>query len=120
MALVTRFIPDIPRGRARDFDLKGFLLIGPGLSMFLTGATLLGLDLVTRQTVVAGAPCGGAVAHAMATSGTRCSSREPLIDLQACSTMPTFFAGVAGGFLFRIGIGAAPFLLPLLFQGASA
>jgi MFS family permease len=30
--------------------------------------------------------------------------------------MPTFFAGVVGGFLFRIGIGAIPFLLPLLLQ----
>ncbi len=28
----------------------------------------------------------------------------------------TFFAGVVGGFLFRIGIGAMPFLLPLLLQ----
>jgi len=29
---------------------------------------------------------------------------------------PTFFAGVFGGFLFRLGIGAIPFLLPLLLQ----
>ena len=30
--------------------------------------------------------------------------------------MPTFFAGVVGGLVFRIGIGAIPFLLPLLLQ----
>ena len=29
---------------------------------------------------------------------------------------PTFFAGVVGGFIFRIGIGAIPFLLPLMLQ----
>ena len=30
--------------------------------------------------------------------------------------VPTFRASVIGGFLFRMGIGALPFLLPLLLQ----
>ena len=30
--------------------------------------------------------------------------------------MPTFRAAIVGGFLFRMGIGALPFLLPLLLQ----
>ena len=30
--------------------------------------------------------------------------------------IPTFRAAILGGFLFRIGIGAIPFLLPLLLQ----
>ncbi len=30
--------------------------------------------------------------------------------------IPTYRAGVVGGFLFRTGLGAGPFLLPLLFQ----
>ena len=30
--------------------------------------------------------------------------------------IPTFFNGVAAGSLFRIGVGATPFLLPLLLQ----
>jgi MFS family permease len=43
--------------------------------------------------------------------------REPdaIIDLGLLKT-PTFFTGVVGGFVFRIGIGAIPFLLPLLLQ----
>ena len=40
---------------------------------------------------------------------------DPIIDLGLLKT-PTFFAGVVGGFIFRIGIGAIPFLLPLLLQ----
>ena len=40
---------------------------------------------------------------------------EPIIDLKLLA-IPTFRAGVVGGFLFRIGLGAGPFLLPLLFQ----
>ena len=40
---------------------------------------------------------------------------EPIIDLKLLA-IPTFRAGVVGGFLFRTGLGAGPFLLPLLFQ----
>jgi MFS family permease len=38
-----------------------------------------------------------------------------ILDLSLLKT-PTFFAGVVGGFIFRIGIGAIPFLLPLMLQ----
>jgi MFS family permease len=39
----------------------------------------------------------------------------PIIDFSLLK-LATFRASVAGGFLFRIGVGAAPFLLPLLMQ----
>ena len=39
----------------------------------------------------------------------------PLLDL-ALLKVDTFFASVVGGFLYRIGVGATPFLLPLFFQ----
>jgi hypothetical protein len=39
----------------------------------------------------------------------------PIIDLKLLR-VPTFAAAIGGGFLFRVGIGAIPFLLPLLFQ----
>ena len=42
-------------------------------------------------------------------------AKAPLIDLRLLK-VETFYASVVGGFLFRIGIGAMPFLLPLLFQ----
>jgi fucose permease len=40
---------------------------------------------------------------------------NPILELRLLR-IPTFLASVAGGFLFRIGVGATPFLLPLLFQ----
>jgi hypothetical protein len=40
---------------------------------------------------------------------------HPVIDLNLFK-LPTFFDGVAVGSLFRIGLGATPFLLPLLLQ----
>ena len=39
----------------------------------------------------------------------------PLLDLSLLK-VETFYASVVGGFLFRVGIGAMPFLLPLMFQ----
>jgi len=40
---------------------------------------------------------------------------HPVLDLRLFS-IPTFFNGVAAGSVFRAGLGATPFLLPLLFQ----
>ena len=40
---------------------------------------------------------------------------DAILDLRLLE-IPTFFSGVVGGLIFRIGIGALPFLLPLLFQ----
>jgi len=39
----------------------------------------------------------------------------PILDLSLLK-LPTFRASIFGGFLFRLGIGALPFLLPLLLQ----
>jgi len=43
------------------------------------------------------------------------SNEDAILDLKLLR-IPTFFAGVVGGLIFRIGIGAMPFLLPLLLQ----
>ena len=37
-------------------------------------------------------------------------------SISRCSRIPTFRAAILGGFIFRIGIGAMPFLLPLMLQ----
>ena len=39
----------------------------------------------------------------------------PILDLSLLK-LPTFRASIVGGFLFRLGVGALPFLLPLLLQ----
>ena len=43
------------------------------------------------------------------------ANEDVILDLKLLR-IPTFFAGVVGGLIFRIGIGAMPFLLPLLLQ----
>jgi EmrB/QacA subfamily drug resistance transporter len=109
----TVFIPDLREEDPRRFDLKGFLLMGPGLSGFLTGATLAGLGLASpwliAALIIGGLGlCVGYVRHALRVA-------EPLIDLRLVK-LPTFRLGVTGGTIFRIGVGATPFLLPLMLQ----
>ena len=43
------------------------------------------------------------------------TAKAPLLDLDLLK-VDTFYASVVGGFLYRIGVGAMPFLLPLFFQ----
>nr|WP_245422023.1 DHA2 family efflux MFS transporter permease subunit [Alsobacter soli] len=113
IVLATLHIPNVREEERRPFDMIGFVLVGPGLAAFLTGATLSGLGLIPASGVV-GLIVGGFlllvlyVRHAL-------KAPAPLIDLRLLS-LPTFRASITGGFLFRVGVGATPFLLPLLLQ----
>jgi MFS family permease len=57
---------------------------------------------------------GGAIGLALYVLHTRVHA-YPIIDLTLLR-IPTFGAAIVGGSLFRIGIGALPFLLPLMLQ----
>lgn len=113
LVLAGRYIPDLREVEQRGFDAKGFFLLGPGLAGFLTGATLLGLNLAT-PLVIAALMLGGAalavgyVLHALKVSA-------PLVDLRLLG-LPTFRITVTAGTLFRVGVGAVPFVLPLMLQ----
>lgn len=111
--LATRYIPDVREATFDAFDAKGFLLISPGLALFLTGATLLGFEFVSGTTVAALLAAGAALIALYVRHAYR--DDAPIIDLRLLQ-IQTFRAGLVGGFLFRVGIGATPFLLPLLLQ----
>ena len=113
IVLVSLFIPDVREERPPPLDLRGFLLSSVGLLGLVAGFESIGRGLVppgfTLLLLVAGALAGGLyVRHARRTP-------HAVIDL-ALLEVPTFRAAVVGGFLFRIGIGATPFLLPLMLQ----
>jgi len=111
--LATRFIENVRAEDVPPLDLKGLVLTGIGLSGLVFGLGVLGQELVPRWIALATSGIGTAaliayVAHARVTP-------QPVIDLNLLR-YPTFRAGVVGGSLFRIGIGALPFLLPLMLQ----
>jgi EmrB/QacA subfamily drug resistance transporter len=112
IALASRFIPDL-REEAPPLDWIGFLLAGLGLSTAMFGFSTLGRHLIpfgiAAVTLAGGLLALGAyVWHAHRTP-------KPLLDL-GLFRLPSYRAGVLGGSLFRIGIGATPFLLPLMLQ----
>jgi EmrB/QacA subfamily drug resistance transporter len=113
MILATVLMPDIRADRVPRLDTLGFILSGAGLSGLVFGLTVLGRDLLPDVLAIA-LVLGGAVLLVLYVLHAR-RTEEPILDLKLLR-IPTFRAGVIGGSLFRIGVGATPFLLPLLLQ----
>ena len=111
--LVGVFIDDVRDTIERPFDFRGFVLSGLGLA-----ATFFGFDTAATQALPApvsisilafGIPLIVAyVFHAR-------RSPNPILDLTIMRA-PALRASVVGGSLFRVGLGALPFMLPLLLQ----
>ena len=113
LLLSLRFIQNVREREVAPFDFKGFLLSGLGLLSLIFGLTVVGRGLVPLS-VVAGLILGG-IALLWLYVGHARRTPNAILDLSLLE-LPTFYAGVVGGFLFRLGIGALPFLLPLLLQ----
>ncbi len=79
----------------------------------MLGLSALGGHLLSDR-VTAASVVGGAVILLLYVAHAR-RTAHPSLDLRMFR-VPTFFNGVAAGSLFRIGVGATPFLLPLLLQ----
>jgi MFS family permease len=111
--LATYFVANVREEDMPPLDVKGFILSGIGLAGLAFGLTTIGQGLFPPSAVlgliaVGGLGCWLYVRHAR-------QAKAPLLDLNLLK-IETFYASVVGGFLFRVGIGAMPFLLPLLFQ----
>jgi EmrB/QacA subfamily drug resistance transporter len=113
IALATRFIPDM-RGHERvPFDFTGFALAGVGIGGLAFGLTTAGMNYLPAPVVVALVVIGAISMFFYVRHANR--SPAPLLDI-SLFRLSTFRASVVGGFVFRVGIGAVPFLLPLLLQ----
>lgn len=111
--LATRFIEDI-RAPLRDpLDLPGLLLSGVAVAGLAFGLSVAGLDLLPWPLVGGLVLFGAAAAYAYVRHARNAAA--PALDLSLMA-LPTFRASLLGGSLFRIGVGALPFLLPLLMQ----
>ena len=113
IALSLRFIANLREEAVGRFDFKGFFLSGLGLLGLISGVSVIGRGMapwwvVVGMIVTSVALLAAYVRHAG-------ENEDAILDLKLLR-IPTFFAGVAGGFIFRTGIGALPFLVPLLLQ----
>lgn len=108
-----RVLPDIEPAPVAPVDWTGFALSAMAASGLVFGLSVISLPalppIVGALTVAAGLASGIAyVAHAR-------RAKSPILDLRLFSNA-TFAAAIMGGTVFRIGAGAVPFLLPLMFQ----
>ena len=113
IALATRFIPDVRTEYPYPFDLVGFILSGLGIGGLAFGLSVMGLAFLPNSVVAALLSVGAVCSLAYVYYARRAPA--PILDLNLLK-LPTFRATIYGGFLFRLGIGALPFLLPLLLQ----
>jgi MFS family permease len=111
--MAMKFIDPIKSIDPERFDLYGLVLAGIGLGGIAFGLSVAGLNLLPWSVVAALVGVGSVsmtlyVIHARRTG-------SPVLDFSLLR-LSTMRAAILGGFLFRLGIGALPFLLPLLMQ----
>ncbi len=113
ITLAGLYMPNVRGELTSRLDWLGFGLSGIGLSTLIFGFTIAGRstfpEALAPSLIVAGATLLAAyVWHARRTE-------HPILDLTLLK-VATFQTSVAGGGLFRLGIGAIPFILPLMLQ----
>jgi len=111
--LATQFIPDMRGDERVPFDFVGFAFAGIGIGGLAFGLTTAGVNYFPTSVVAALVSVGIISTIAYVRHSRR--TPTPLLDLSLFK-LQTFRASVLGGFVFRIGVGALPFLLPLLLQ----
>ena len=113
IVLATFFIPDIRAEHRERFDVTGMILAGVGIGGMAFGLSILGMNFLPLSIVAA--LVGGGACFIVAYLVHARHTAVPALDL-SLFRLPTFFAAVTGGFIFRLGLGALPFLLPLMLQ----
>jgi EmrB/QacA subfamily drug resistance transporter len=113
IALAARYLPVIPPGAPVPLDRVGFLLSAIACSGLIFGFSVAGLDVMPTWVPVT-LVCAGFAAASLYVVHARFAA-WPLLDLTLLR-ITTFRSSVIGGSLFRIGVGAVPFLLPLMLQ----
>ncbi len=111
--LAGRHIENFRDADVPPLDFKGFLYSAAGCSLLMLGLATAGRHLVSDR-VAAGCVAVGVLALLAYTFHAR-RVAHPLIDFRILR-MQTFRMSVLGGAFFRIGVGAIPFLLPLMLQ----
>ncbi len=111
---VTRFIPDVrEEGRGGKLDARGLILSGLAMALLMAGFETTGRDLVPLDWTLS-AYAAGLAACALYWWHAK-HHPNPVLDFSLLA-LPTFAIPILAGSLFRIAVGALPFLLPLMLQ----
>ena len=113
MAIALVLVPNLRGTERKPLDMVGLLLSGATLTAILYGAELAsqpGENPWVAGAIILGGLLMGVVAFQHAKRHP-----HPLVDVSTLK-IPTFSVTVVTGSFTRIGIGAVPYLMPLLFQ----
>jgi EmrB/QacA subfamily drug resistance transporter len=113
LGLASWLMPDIESERPPPLDTRGFVLSSLGLTLTVFGGTVAGRGLFAGWQVVAMIMSGLALLAAYFVHAKRVAN--PILDLKLFR-VATFRLSIVGGNLFRIAVGATPFLVPLMLQ----
>lgn len=112
-AVALKYLPDVREDEVPPFDTQGFVLSATAVASGVFALEAMGRKVFPAWTSLALAVVA---LHAVVLylQHARVHPR-PIIDTTLFA-LPTFRSSVIGGFIFRIAVGAAPFLLPLQLQ----
>ncbi len=113
IVLAWKILPNIERKETGRVDGAGFLLSGLAAAGIVFGLSVVSLPALPPAFGIAGLIAGIICAALYVRHARR--KTAPLLDLRLFDNH-SFRAAVIGASLFRIGAGAVPFLLPLMFQ----
>jgi uncharacterized Tic20 family protein len=113
LILALRLLPREARRDAGAFDAVGFALAGLSLATLMLGSMqvteLEGISALMISLLTIGVMTGALLVwHCRRVA-------EPILDFSLFRIV-SYRTSVLGGMMFRIGIGAIPFLLPLMLQ----
>lgn len=113
LVFATMVIPDVRGEVRRRFDALGFVLSGAGLALVVSGGTNLGLGVIPQWAILTMLASGTVLLIAYYLHARR--TEAPILDLSLFA-IPTYRLAILGAALFRVGVGATPFLIPLMLQ----
>jgi EmrB/QacA subfamily drug resistance transporter len=113
LGLATWLMPNVKAEVPPPLDVRGFLLSGIGLTLAVFGMTVAERGIFADWQVWAMILTGLLLLVAYWFHAKR--HPAPILDLRLMR-LPTFRYSVIGGNLYRIAVGAVPFLVPLMLQ----
>ena len=111
--LSARILPDFPPESTARIDFVGFVLSALAASGVVFGLSVVSLPALPPVVGLATTIAGFLAAFVYVLHARR--KADPILNLNLFA-IPAFRSAIIGGCLFRIGGGAVPFLLPLMFQ----
>jgi EmrB/QacA subfamily drug resistance transporter len=113
LVLSTVYLPKIETSRPPPADLVGFFLSGVGASGIVFGLSVISLPALPPIVGVIAVAVGALSTLLFVLHARR--HPHPVLDLTLFN-IETFRICVSSGIIFRVAMGAVPFLLPLMLQ----